>query len=164
MTLAKAITNGTVPMGAVAVRQDIYDTVTAAAADGAIDFFHGHTCSGHPLAVAAALATLRAYREDGLFERAAALAPRFLDAVFDLKGLPLVTDIRGYGLLAGIDLAPDGVPGRRGFAALKALFAAGLVARVTADTIILAPPFVATEADLDRLRDIIAAVLTDLAS
>ena len=160
VTMAKALTNGTVPMAAVAFRREIYEAVTDAAAQDAIEFLHGYTWSGHPVATAAALAALRIYRDEGLFERAAALSQPFLDAVFSLQDLPVVTDIRGFGLLAGIDLAPDGRPGKRGFAVLRALFEAGLVVRVTADTVILAPPFIATPSDLGRIVDVLRGVLS----
>jgi beta-alanine--pyruvate transaminase len=162
ITMAKALTNGTVPMGAVAFRRGIYDTVTEAAAEGAIEFFHGYTYSAHPVATAAALASLRLYREEALFERAAALAVPFQQAVFGLKDIGIVTDIRGYGLLAGIDLAAADTPGARGFAALTGLFEAGLVARVTADTVILAPPFIATADDIGRIVDIVRSVISRL--
>ena len=106
ITMAKALTNAAQPMGAVAVREDIYDTVVNAAPEGAIEFFHGYTYSAHPAACAAALATLDIYEKEGLFQRAAELAPYFLDAVFSLRDAPGITDIRGYGLIAGIDVAP----------------------------------------------------------
>ncbi len=162
ITMAKAITNGTVPMGAVAFSRAIYNTITQAAADGAIEFFHGYTWSAHPVATAAALETLKLFREDGLFERAAALTPLFQKAVFGLRDQGLVSDIRGYGLLAGIDLAPTSKPGQRGFAALKALFSAGLVVRVTNDTIILAPPFVVSEDQLYQIIEIVRRVISRL--
>jgi beta-alanine--pyruvate transaminase len=159
ITMAKALTNGTMPMGAVAVRRGIHDTITNAAAEDAIEFFHGYTWSAHPAATAAALATLRIYQQEQLFERAAELSAPFQEMVFGLKSLPVVTDIRGFGLMAGIDLAVDTKPGQRGYAVLKALFDAGLVVRVTADTIILAPPFVATQADLEEMVEGIRNVL-----
>ena len=112
MTMAKALTNGCLPMGAVAVDEGIYDTITNAAPDGAIDFFHGYTYSGSPAACAAGLATMEIFEREGLFARAAELSPYFLDAVFSLRDLPVITDIRGYGLIAGFDLAPGDHPGR----------------------------------------------------
>jgi beta-alanine--pyruvate transaminase len=162
ITMAKAITNGTLPMAAVAVRRDIHDTIIGAAPKGGIEFCHGYTWSAHPVAAAAALATLKLYRDEGLFERAANLVSPFQEAVFGLRDLPVVTDIRGFGLLAGIDLAPasDGTPGRRGAAVLKALFAAGLVVRVTADTVILAPPFIALPEHIETLVDTVRRVLS----
>ncbi|TWT34416.1 Omega-amino acid--pyruvate aminotransferase [Blastopirellula retiformator] len=162
MTMAKALTNGSMPMGAVAASTSIYDTITSAAPEGTIEFFHGYTYSGHPVVAAAALATLNIFEKDGLYDRAAALVAPFQDAVAELASLPLVTDIRAYGLLAGIDLAIDGQFGRRGFAALKALFEAGLMVRVTNDTIILAPPFVAEASDVAQMVDIVRSVVSRL--
>ncbi|MDH3772233.1 MAG: aminotransferase class III-fold pyridoxal phosphate-dependent enzyme, partial [Nitrospirota bacterium] len=99
MTMAKALTNGCVPMGAVAVKDEIFETITQAAPGDAIEFFHGYTYSGHPVACAAGLAVLDIYEQDGLFERAAALSSDFLDAVWRLADHALVKDVRGYGLL-----------------------------------------------------------------
>ncbi|XBS71321.1 aminotransferase class III-fold pyridoxal phosphate-dependent enzyme [Acerihabitans sp. KWT182] len=99
--LAKALTNGALPMGAVAVSRGIYDSIVNAAGEGEIEFFHGYTWSAHPVACAAALATLAIYREEGVFAAAGALSGYFLERLFALRGLPLVTDIRGYGLLGG---------------------------------------------------------------
>lgn len=114
MTMAKGITNGAVPMGAVAISERIHDTIMGAAPEGAIEFFHGYTYSGHPVPCAAGIATLDIYQKDGLFERGRALSPYFLDAMFSLKDLPVVADIRGYGMLAAIDVHPQGGPGKRG--------------------------------------------------
>ncbi len=162
MTLAKALTNGVQPMGAVAVRDEIYEQVTSSAPDGEIELFHGYTYSAHPLACAAGIATQKLYREEGTFERAAALAPHFQERVFALRDLPVVADIRGFGLLAGIDLAPTGRSGERGFATLQRLFAAGLVVRVTGDTVILAPALVAEPEHIDRICEILQQELSSL--
>lgn len=159
VTVAKALTNGAVPMGGVLVRNEIYQRITEASPDGAIEFFHGYTYSAHPLACAAGLATLRIYREEGIFERAAALAPYFQERVFALRDLPIVADIRGLGLLAGIDLAPAGSAGERGTAVLRRLFAGGLVLRVTADTAILAPALVAEREHVDLICDTLQQTL-----
>src|SRR6185369_6851353 len=97
MTMAKGITNGAQPMGAVAVSERIHDTIMAAAPDGTIELLHGYTYSGHPAPCAAALATLDIYKNEGLFERGRALSPYFLDALFALRDVPVVADIRGYG-------------------------------------------------------------------
>lgn len=159
LTMAKAVTNGSLPMGAVAFRRRVYDAVIEAGAPGGIEFFHGHTWSAHPVACAAARATLRIYRDEGLFERAASLAPVFQQLLLDLKGAGPISDIRGYGLLGAVELEPEGGAGQRGSAVLSALFKAGLVTRVTGDTIILAPPFVATEAQLGEMVDIVRSVV-----
>jgi beta-alanine--pyruvate transaminase len=162
MTLAKALTNGAFPMGAVAVRDEIYRSITSSAADGEIELFHGYTYSAHPLACAAALATQTIYRDEGTFDRAAALSPYFLERVFALRDAPIVRDIRGYGLLAGLDLAADDRPGERGFAALQRLFSAGLVVRVTGDTLILAPALIAEREHVDQICETVRGVLSSL--
>ncbi len=162
ITMAKAITNGAQPMGAVAISERIHDTIMAAAPEGAIEFFHGYTYSGHPAACAAGLATLDIYRRDGLFERARALSPYFLDALFSLRDLPLVTDIRGYGLLGGIDVAVDGTPGRRGHALQKKLFDNGLHLKTTGDAAIVAPPLIAEKSHIDMIVDILRKTIAAL--
>ncbi len=162
MTMAKALTNGAIPMGAVAVRRGIYEAITGAAPEGAIEFFHGYTYSAHPLACAAGIATQRIHRDEGIFERAAQLAPRFQESVFALRRHALVRDIRGYGLLAGIDLEPDAAPGVRGARAIQRFFDAGLVVRVTGDTLILAPVLVAEPEHLETLFEIVDRVMTSL--
>jgi beta-alanine--pyruvate transaminase len=162
MTLAKALTNGAQPMGAVVVRDEIYDTVVNCASPGAIELFHGYTYSAHPAACAAGLATLEIYERDQLFSRAGALSSHFLDRMFELAELPEVTDVRGYGLLAAFDLAPEGAPGQRGTAALKRLLDAGLIIKWTGDTGIVAPPLIAEPAHLDQIVDILNDVLREL--
>jgi beta-alanine--pyruvate transaminase len=162
ITMAKALTNGSIPMGAVAVRSDIYEQITGAAPEGAIELFHGHTYSGHPLACAAGIATQKIFREEEIFARAAGLAAQFQTRVFELQKLPIVRDIRGFALLAGIDLEPGETPGARGALALQRFFEAGLVVRMTADTLILAPALVAEPDQLERICEIVAEVLTSL--
>ncbi|MEO5335945.1 MAG: aminotransferase class III-fold pyridoxal phosphate-dependent enzyme [Magnetospirillum sp. WYHS-4] len=154
VTMAKALTNGCMPMGAVAVREGIHDAIVDSAPAGAIEFFHGHTASGHPVAAAAALATLGIYENEGLFARAVRLSPIFLDAVFGLRDLPAVKGLRGQGMMAAFDLAPG-----RGVGAMKALFDAGLHVKFTGDTGILAPPFVIDEDGLARMAHILRDVL-----
>ena len=162
MTMAKALTNGAQPMGAVAASERIHDTIMAAAPEGAIEFLHGYTYSGHPGACAAGLATLDIYRDEGLFERARELSPYFLDALFSLADIPVVADIRGYGMLAAIDLNPDGAPGRRGQAFQKRLFANGLNLKTTGDAAIIAPPLIAERAHVDFIADILRKTLVTL--
>ncbi len=162
MTVAKGLTNGAVPMGAVGVRHAIYETIVNATAAG-IEFFHGYTYSGHPLASAAGLATLKLYRDEGLFERANDLAPYWEDAVHSLRGLPHVIDIRNIGLMAGIELeARDGKPGARGLDALIACFNAGLLVRVTADIVALSPPLIIEKGQVDHLVETLGGVLKAL--
>ena len=162
MTMAKGITNAAQPMGAVAISERIHDTIMSAAQEGSIEFFHGYTYSGHPAACAAGLATLDIYQREGLFERGRALSPYFLDAVFALRDLPVVTDIRGYGLFATIDLAPDGAPGRRGHAFQKKLFDNGLHLKATGDSALLAPPLIAEKSHIDSIAEILRRTLATI--
>jgi beta-alanine--pyruvate transaminase len=159
ITVAKGLTNGAVPMGAVLVRREIYDAIVDAAEPG-IELFHGYTYSGHPLACAAGLATLGVYREEGLFARAAALAPYWEEAVHSLRGLPHVVDVRNLGLVAGIELAPrPGQPGARAHDAFLASFERGALIRVTGDTIALSPPLIIERGQIDQLVQTIDEVL-----
>jgi beta-alanine--pyruvate transaminase len=162
MTMAKGLTNGAVPMGAVGVRHEIYETVVNATAAG-IEFFHGYTYSGHPLASAAGLATLKVYKDEGLFERAAELAPYWEDAVHSLRGLPHVIDIRNIGLVAGIELeSREGKPGARGLDALISCFNEGLLIRVTGDIIALSPPLIIEKGQVDHSIEVLSGVLRGL--
>ena len=159
---AKGITNGSVPMGAVIVREGIFQAFMQGP-PGAIELPHGYTYSGHPLAAAAAIATLDTYAEEGLFERAAALAPLFEQAAHGLRGARHVIDIRNLGLVAGIELEPRAhAPGARGYEVLTRCFAAGLLVRVTGDIIALSPPLIVGAAQIDEMFGIIANVLRDL--
>ncbi|MGV0023625.1 aminotransferase class III-fold pyridoxal phosphate-dependent enzyme [Phormidesmis priestleyi] len=159
MTVAKGITNATVPMGAVFAREGIYDAFMHGA-ENAIELFHGYTYSGHPLACAAAQATLDIYDEEGLFDRAKNLAGYWEDAVHSLKGLPNVIDIRNIGLIAGIELAPiPGQPGVRAYDAMVSCFEQGLLVRNTADILALSPPLIIEKLHIDRLIEILSNVL-----
>ncbi len=162
MTLAKGLTNATVPMGAVLVRQGLYETFMAAAAEGSIELPHGYTYSGHPLACAAALAALEVYAEEGLFERARELAGYWEERVHGLQGLPHVIDLRNLGLIAGIELAPRDRPGLRGTDCLQRCFEQGLLIRVTGDIIALSPPLIIRREEIDQVFDTLAGVLKGL--
>ncbi|MDQ0325194.1 beta-alanine--pyruvate transaminase [Rhodopseudomonas julia] len=163
MTMAKAITNGTIPMGAVAARDEIYETITNSAPENAIEFFHGYTYSAHPVACAAGLATLDIYEREGLFDRAADLSGYFLDAIYSLKDIPAVRDIRGYGMMAGVEAWPeDGKPGVRGNRLQKELFWKGLHVKFTGDTAIVAPPLIAEKSHVDEMVDILRQTLSVL--
>ncbi|HUT49085.1 MAG TPA: aspartate aminotransferase family protein [Alphaproteobacteria bacterium] len=156
MTVAKGISNGTVPMGAAFVTADIYETFMTGP-EQAIELFHGYTYSAHPLACAAALATLDVYRDEGLFERAAELAPYWEDAVHSLKDLPTVVDIRNLGLVAGIELAPrEGAPAQRGYDVFLGCFEDGVLVRSTADTVAMSPPLIVQKAQIDRMVETLA--------
>ncbi len=160
ITVAKAVTNGNLPMGAVIVRDEIYETITGAAPEGMIELFHGYTYSATTVACAAALASLDIFEREDLFARAAKSAPAFLDMMFSFRDLAVVTDIRGYGMLAALDVAPspDG-PGKRGYQILKDLFAAGLLVKMTGDTVILSPPLIAEQSHFDEMADALRKVL-----
>ncbi|NJC08130.1 aspartate aminotransferase family protein [Polymorphobacter fuscus] len=161
ITLAKGITNAAVPMGAVACRRGIYDTVTHAGTG--IELFHGYTYSAHPLACAAALATLALYQDEALFARARSLEGHFEAAVHGLAGAPHVIDIRNFGLVAGIEMAPRrGAPGARGQDLFRALFDTGLLIRVTGDIVALSPPLIVEAAQIDTMMAMIGAALSKL--
>ena len=152
MTLAKALTNASQPMGAIVVDRKIYDTIVNAAPDKAVELFHGYTYSGHPAACAAGIATMNIYRDEKLFERARELSDYFLDSMLALRGHSQITDIRGYGLIAGIDFAPSDVPGKIGMAIQKRLFHAGMHVKSTGDSIIVAPPLISETEHIDEIR------------
>jgi len=163
IVFAKGVTNGAVPMGGVVASKRIHDAFMQGPARS-IELFHGHTYSAHPLACAAALASLDLYREEGLFERARSLEPVFEAAVHGLRGAPHVADIRNVGLAAGIDLEPDlSEPGRKGYEVLTRAFEEeNLVLRVSGDTIALAPALVASEPDIACIVEGVRAVLQRL--
>jgi beta-alanine--pyruvate transaminase len=152
ITFAKGVTSGTVPMGGVIVRKPIHDAFMNGP-EHAIELFHGYTYSGHPLACAASLATLDLYRDEKLFERVKSLEPKWCDALMTLKGLPNVLDIRCVGLTGAIDLAPiPGSVGLRGYHALEYSFhEAGIMLRLSGDTIELTPPFIISDAQIGEL-------------
>ncbi len=162
VTTAKALTNAAVPMGAVLVTGDIHDAFMAGP-DIAVELPHGYTYSAHPLAVAAALATLDLYRREGLFQRAAELAPLWEDAVHGLKGARHVIDVRNIGLMAGIELEPrPGAPAARAYDAFLKCFDKGLLVRTTGDIIALSPPLIIERGHIDQMFSTIGEVLTDL--
>ena len=164
LTMAKGISNGTIPMGAVVARDNIYQAFLDNAPEGAIELFHGYTYSGHPMAAAASIATLELYRAEGLFARAAGMASYFEEAAHALKGLPHVIDIRNIGLVAGIELAPrPGQPGARAYEALVKCYESGLLIRTTGDIIALSPPLIIERGQIDELFGKLAAVLKTIA-
>jgi beta-alanine--pyruvate transaminase len=151
ITMAKGLTNGSVPMGAVAVRGGIYEAFMHGP-DSAIDLFHGYTYSAHPMACAAGLAAQQVYRKEGLLTRAAEIGDYWADAVHSLKGLPHVIDLRNLGLIGAVELEPiPGKPGARGFDVFVRAFEKGLLARVTGDIIALSPPLVIERQQVDEL-------------
>lgn len=162
MTMAKALTNAAQPMGAVAVHDRVYNAIAGAAPEHAIELFHGYTYSGHPAACAAGLATMDIFEREKLFDRAAELSPYFLDGMFSLEDIPAVTDIRGYGMMAGIDVKAAATPGTRGPEVQRQLFNAGLHVKFTGDAGIVAPPLVAEKEHIDRLVDLLRETLSTI--
>jgi beta-alanine--pyruvate transaminase len=159
MTVAKGITNGSVPMGAVFAKQQIHDAFMNGP-DHLIEFFHGYTYSAHPLACAAALGTLDTYADDALLTRAAKMAPVFENALHAMQGLPHVIDVRNIGLVGGIELAPmAGQPGKRAFDTFLACWEKGVLIRTTGDTIALSPPLIIEDSHIDQISGTIAEVL-----
>jgi beta-alanine--pyruvate transaminase len=160
--IAKGLTNGAVPMGAVVARKGIYETIIEAAPENAIELFHGYTYSGHPLAAAAAIASLETYEEENLFDRARELAPYFENAVHSLRELPHVVDVRNLGLVAGIELEPiPGKPGARAFDTFLRCFDKGLLIRTTGDIIALSPPLIIKKEQIDELVGTLGDVLRE---
>src|SRR5262249_7494059 len=159
VTLPKGRPNATIPMGAVAVREPIYQAFMTGAPE-AIELPHGYTYSGHPVAAAAALATLDVYDEEGLFERAARLAPYFETAAHALRPRRHVIDIRNIGLVTGIRLAPrPGEPRGRAYETFVKCYERGVLIRTTGDTIALSPPLIVNEPQIDILFGTLGEVL-----
>ena len=151
MTMAKATTNGVVPMGVVAVKEEIYDAVMDASPKGAVELFHGYTYSGIPVSVAAALAVQNIFEKENIFKKAKEMSPYFLEGIFSLKDLSGVDNIRGYGMLAGIDMKLKEKPGRAGFECFKACYDAGVNFKATGDCLIIAPQFVCEKKHIDEI-------------
>jgi beta-alanine--pyruvate transaminase len=162
ITCAKGLTNAAVPMGAVICKKEIYEAFMQGP-EGAIELYHGYTYSGHPLASAAAIATLDLFKAEGLFERAASLAPYWEEAAHSLAGLPRVIDIRNIGLVAGIELEPmPGKPTARAFEAFMRAYQKGVLIRTTGDIIALSPPFIIEKAQIDQIFETLRDILKTL--
>ncbi len=160
ITCAKGLTSGTVPMGAVMVKQEIYSAFQDRNPK-AIDLFHGYTYSAHPMAAAALIATLDVYREDGLFEHANERSSYWENALHSLKGTDPIIDIRNLGLVAGIEMeAKEGKPGTRGYDVFtNAFHNHDLLLRITGDTIALSPPLIAEKEHIDQIVDILRKII-----
>jgi beta-alanine--pyruvate transaminase len=155
ITFAKGVNNGTVPMGGVIVRKDLYDTFMSGP-EHMVEFFHGYTYSGHPLAVAAAHATLDVLASEGIHERVKSLVPVLEDAVHSLKGEPNVIDIRNCQLAAAVEMSPmDGKPGLRAIRVFEEALKRGVLFRFTGDIIAMGPPFISTPDELRRMVDVL---------
>ena len=160
ITCAKGLTNGSVPMGAVLVRKEIYEAFMSGPPQ-AIEFFHGYTYSAHPVACAAGLATLGVYEREGLLTRARGMASYWEQAVHSLKGLPGVIDLRNYGLIAGIELEPiPGKPTARAYDVFLRCFERGVLVRTTGDIIALSPPLIIERSHVDEIFGTLADVLS----
>ncbi|RUX26633.1 aspartate aminotransferase family protein [Mesorhizobium sp. M7A.F.Ca.US.011.01.1.1] len=162
MTTAKGVSNGVIPMGAVFVKKEIHDAFMTGP-EHMIEFFHGYTYSGNPIACAAALGTLDTYKEEGLLTRGEELAPYWEDALHSLKGEPNVIDIRNIGLIGAIELAPiAGQPTKRAFSAFVKAFERGALIRTTGDIIALSPPLIITKGQINELIDHVRDVLRSI--
>lgn len=162
MTTAKGVSNGVIPMGAVFVKKEIHDAFMTGP-EHMIEFFHGYTYSGNPIACAAALGTLDTYKDEGLLTRGEELAPYWEDALHSLKGEPHVIDIRNIGLIGAIELAPiPGSPTKRAFSAFVKAFERGALIRTTGDIIALSPPLIITKGQINELIDHVRGVLRSI--
>ncbi len=164
LTMAKAINNAAIPMGAVAASRAVHDAVIDAGAANAIEFFHGYTYSAHPSAAAAAIATLDIYKRERLFERAKELSGAFEDAVHELRSSPHVKDIRNLGLVAGIELEPRAdAPGTRAYEVFLKCFEAGVLIRYTGDILAFSPPLIIDEQQIEQIFSTVAKALRQVA-
>jgi beta-alanine--pyruvate transaminase len=162
ITTAKGLTNGVVPMGAVFVNNQIHDAFQQGP-EHIIEFFHGYTCSGSPIASAAAIATLDTYKEEGLFQRAADLAPYWEEALHSLKDAPNVIDIRNIGMIGAIELEPiAGSPTKRAYSAFVNAFEKGLLIRTTGDIIAMSPPLIVEKTHIDQMIETLRTVLNEV--
>ena len=153
MTLAKATTNGVVPMGVVVCKDEMYDAVMDASPMGAVELFHGYTYSGIPVSVAAALAVQDIFEKDDIFNRVKELVPYFQKSIFSLKDLESVANIRGQGLMAGIDMKLNTKPGKAGYETFKSCYEAGVNFKATGDCLIIAPQFICEKKHIDEIVD-----------
>ncbi|HEY6483469.1 MAG TPA: aspartate aminotransferase family protein [Steroidobacteraceae bacterium] len=164
LTLAKGLTNGCIPMGAVIAKKSIYDAFMQGP-DNAIELFHGYTYSAHPAACAAGLAALGIYEREGLLTRAKSLSAVWEEAAHSLRGLPYVVDVRNYGLILGIELEPiAGKMGARAYDAFQRCFERGVLVRYTGDILALSPPLIIESAQIDQIFSTLREVLQAAAS
>ncbi len=163
MTMAKATTNGISPMGVVACKEDIYDAIAENAPKGTIELFHGYTYSGIPISVAAGLAVQDIIEKDDIFNRAKNLAPYFQEGLMSLKDIDVVDNIRGYGMMGGIDLVMDKKPGAAGFTCFKHCYEAGVNFKATGDCLIIAPMFICEKKHIDEIIEKLRTGITNYA-
>ena len=161
ITMAKATTNGIVPFGVVACKEEIYDTILDASPKGAVELFHGYTYSGIPISVAAALAVQDIFEKEDIFNRAKDLAPYFQEGLFSLKDIDVVENIRGYGMMGGIDIRKDTRPGKAGLETFKHCYEAGVNFKATGDALIIAPMFICEKKDIDEIIEKLRTGITN---
>ena len=161
MTMAKATTNGISPMGVVACKEEIYDAMMDSSAKGAIELFHGYTYSGIPISVAAALAVQSIFEKEDIFNRAKEMAPYFQKGLFSLKDIDVVDNIRGYGMMGGIDIKMDKKPGVAGFTCFKHCYDVGVNFKATGDCLIVAPMFISEKKHIDEIIDKLRTGITN---
>ena len=161
MTMAKATTNGIVPLGAVACKEEIYDAVMDNTPQGAIELFHGYTYSGIPISVAAALAVQEIFEKEDIFKRAKEMSPYFQKGLMSLKDLEAIENIRGYGMMGGIDMKMDKKPGAAGFTTFKHCYEAGINFKATGDCLIIAPMFICEKKHIDEIIDKLRTGITN---
>ena len=161
MTMAKATTNGVVPMGVVACKDEIYDAVMDASPKGAVELFHGYTYSGIPVSVAAALAVQEIFEKEDIFNKVKGMVSYFQKSLFSLKDLDSVENIRGYGLMGGIDMKMNIKPGKAGFECFKACYKAGVNFKATGDCLIIAPQFICEKKHIDEIIDKLRTGITN---
>jgi beta-alanine--pyruvate transaminase len=163
ITMAKGLTSAHVPMGAVVCRDHVYEAFMKGP-EHVIELFHGYTYSGHPLAAVAGLATLEAYKEEGIFERVRALERYFEDALHACRDLPHVVDLRNFGLMGAIELEPlPGQPGKRGFELMIECYERGLMVRMALDTFEFSPPLICERSHIDQIFDTVSSVIRERA-
>ena len=151
MTMAKATTNGIVPMGVVACKEEIYDAIMDGSPKGTIELFHGYTYSGIPVSVSAALAVQDIFEKEDIFNRSKEMAPYFQEALFSLKDIDVIDNIRGYGMMGGIDMKMDKKPGVAGLTCFKHCYEAGVNFKATGDCLIIAPMFISEKKHIDEI-------------
>jgi len=164
ITMAKAINNASVPMGAVAASRKVHDTIVDNGPGNGIELFHGYTYSAHPLAAAACIATQKIYQKENLFERAASMAPKLEQAIHSLKGEPHVIDIRNLGLVGAIELQPrEGQPGARAYETFVKCFEMGVMVRYTGDILAFAPPLIVEDKHIDEIFSTVRKAIRSVA-
>ena len=161
MTMAKATTNGIVPFGVVACKEEIYDAVLDASPKGAVELFHGYTYSGIPISVAAALAVQDIFEKEDIFNRAKEMSSYFQDGLFSLKDIDVVENIRGYGMMGGIDIRKDTRPGKAGLETFKHCYDAGVNFKATGDALIIAPMFICEKKHIDEIIEKLRTGITN---